>query len=106
MQATTPRGHVKPLPAPFLRHRSELAREASVRALEVAVQQTANLVLNAAALADRMEERPARDLEEARRRRASVALLRDAARAGQEAIAHATDHLLTDRLPQTGRRGG
>lgn len=77
----------------FLHHRSRRAREAAVLNLEVAVQRVANLVLNASALADRMEARPSTDLDEARERRARVQMLRDAARAGQDAIWRSTAHL-------------
>lgn len=77
----------------FLHHRSQLAREAVIDNVEVAVQRVAKLVLNVSALADRMEARPPRDLDEARERAARVKVLRDAARAGQEAIRRATADL-------------
>ena len=80
----------------FLRHRSRLAREAAVRNVESTVQRLACLVLNATALADRMEARPVRDLDQARERTARVEALRDAARAGQEAIRRSTADLLRD----------
>ena len=81
----------------FLRHRSRLARETAVLHLETSVQRVAHLVLNASALADRMEERPSSGVHEARERRARVKVLRDAARAGQEALRRSTAHLEGDR---------
>lgn len=81
----------------FLRHTSSLGREAAVRNLETAVQRVANLVLNASALADRMEATAATDLDEARRRRARVKVLRDAVRAGQETIRRSTADLARDQ---------
>lgn len=86
----------------FRRHRSQLTREEAVRNVEIAVQQVAKLVLNVSALADRMEARPARDLDEARERAARVKVLRDAARAGQEAIRRATTDLAGDRDAEPG----
>lgn len=77
----------------FLRHRSQLAREEAVRTLEISVQRVANLVLNASALADRMEARPTKSLDEARERKVRVKVLRDAARAGQQAIRRSTEDL-------------
>lgn len=51
---------VRPLQSRFLHRRSHLAREQALRELEVTVQQVANLVLNASALADRMEAKATR----------------------------------------------
>ena len=87
----------------LLRQRSRLAREDAEHALEVGVQQVANLVLNASALADRMEARPPTDLDEARARRDRVRVLRDAARAGQEAIGRTTAHLAGEPGADAGR---
>ena len=64
-----------------------------MRALEVSIERLGNLVLNVTALADRVEARPVRDLEEARRRRQRVQVLRDTAEAGQEAIRRLTGSL-------------
>lgn len=86
----------------FLHRRSQLAREAANRDVEIAVQRVADLVLNASALADRMEAKPPRDLPEARERRARVKLLRDAARHGQEAILRATADLALDHDAEVG----
>lgn len=80
---------------------SDLAREAATRNVEIAVQRVANLVLNVSALADRMEARPPpTDPDEARERRERVKVLRDAARAGQEAIQRATADLMGDHDPE------
>ena len=89
----------------FLRHRSGLARQVATRNVETAVQQMANLVLNASALADRMEAEPLRDLADAPARRARVKVLRDAVRAGQAAIRRATADLepARDRAADEGR---
>lgn len=81
----------------FLRHRSQRTREAAVRNLEMAVQRVANLVLNASALADRMEATPSRDVDEVRDRRARVKVLRDAARVGRDAIERWTAELAGDQ---------
>lgn len=77
----------------FLRHRSQVAREAAIRNLEIAVQRVASLVLNASSLADRLEAMPSTDLDKARDRKARVKVLRDAASAGQAAIERSTAHL-------------
>lgn len=69
-----------------------LARAAAVRDIEIAVQRVAALVLNASALADRMAAKPSRDLDGTRERKARVAVLRDATRAGQEAIIRLSAH--------------
>ena len=78
----------------FLRHRSQVTREDSTRALEASVQQIGKLVLNLTALAERVETRPARDLDEARTRQEKVQVLRDAAEAGQAAIRRITESLV------------
>lgn len=81
------------MPLTFLRHRSQVAREEAVRALEVGVERLSKLVLNVTALADRLEARPVRDLEEARQRRQRVQVLREAARSGEEALRRLTANL-------------
>ena len=96
----------RPIPADFLRHRSQVARDTAVQDVETTVQQLAKLVLNASALIDRMEARPARDNEEARERAARVKVLRDAAHAGREAIRRATAHLASDRAAELGCDSG
>ena len=84
------------MPEQFRRHGSQVGQDAAVCEVEIAVQRVASLVLNASALADRMEARPSRDLNEIRERTARVAVLRGAARAGQEAIGRSTAHLAAD----------
>ena len=81
------------MPVTFLRHRSQVAREEAVRTLEVSIERLSKLVLNVTALAERVEDRPVRDLQEARRRRQRVQVLRDTAAAGQEAIRRLTASL-------------
>lgn len=72
---------------------------------EIAVQRVANLVLNASALADRMQARRGTDLD-GQEHRARVAVLRDAASAGREAIRRATAELVgREEAEATGKTG-
>lgn len=88
------------MPLTFLRRRSRIAREESIRALELSIQQLGKLVLNVTALADRLDARPPRDAAGAAQREQRVQVLREAAACGQQAIDRLTADLADRASPE------